>query len=636
MNKIEYKDYTDLGFVTGIIPPNTHLFIEDSGGVLWMVDKDNPVNIYYSPDKGENWGLVDTRDDTITMLYYDRDDNERIYAVDGTLADGSASHQFYIRTSDRGIVEGDLAGAGDEMKDIIWDGTRAFAMKFVKGGAGAGTVYIHAKEFNGAFDDSFNTGDVHDAKDLDMRPGVVIGGFDFFLYWHEDDNYVTLYKYEIAANGLTDLVHSAADIKIPINKSQQGIAYDGSNILYFILQDTGDSKYYLYSYEITEDILTKSGEYNVSLMLDRNTASGIKEKAFHLTEYKVYQLHSVLPYQLHLIAEIDSGEAIVGITDNFLITGPTGKMFEFENISQYVIGCIIHRQDMTIPSATFDLLNEYDLVKGMFIIILDTFTTAGSSSLRTIFEGYVDSFKEGRAKIAKLFSPADDLYNIKPSGDYSGRSDQIIVSLIGDYCEYVTAGTLSAGGAMGTLTFYGDKTMFKIINELALFDNFIFALTPEGALDYNDGTIDTQENFTLTSHISNVKKLEGKRAINDVLIKGAIVDGVQVTSDGSHVNQTDIDTNGRNPYERTHSHLNTNALCNTTAANILTRLGTQALITEFSHNDASVGLMQEGETITLEYTGADFSISSDQFGIRESIYDAVFGKTFYRVSDRII
>ena len=54
----------------------------------------------------------------------------------------------------------------------------------------------------------------------------------------------------------------------------------------------------------------------------------------------------------------------------------SGDVFEFEDISQHVISCIIHRQDLTIPSASLDLLNEYNLVKGMFIRILDTFTSS--------------------------------------------------------------------------------------------------------------------------------------------------------------------------------------------------------------------------------------------------------------------
>ena len=90
------------------------------------------------------------------MFYYDRV-NERIYAVDGTKGDGSSSHQFYINTSDRSITEGDLAGSTDEMIDILYDGTRAFATKFVREGAGAGVVAFYGREFNNVFSDSFPT-----------------------------------------------------------------------------------------------------------------------------------------------------------------------------------------------------------------------------------------------------------------------------------------------------------------------------------------------------------------------------------------------------------------------------------------------------------------------------------------------
>ena len=838
------------------------------------MDSADNTKIFYSSDKGDNWSQIDvdpsdssgdneSRDHNIQTAWHDRT-NKIIYfadletfglanSFDVWKLDYSASESSpttteiatysgdWIQALDIFIYGGDLLMRGFEASDngafpalgAEW----STLMLWTINGAAART--IAAPIDNNEADNVISAypGMVETQTWLFVPKDV---NYEF-IFWGETGGYPANTLHIWGLDPVTGFAFFEDETIVngsAPNLEHQFMSYDDSDVIYYPVDISGTN--YLYSYSFDDEIITQLGEYNIVLMLDRNTVSGVLEKGFHLTEYKVYQLHSVLPYQLHLIAEIDSGEAIVGITDNFLITGPTGKMFEYEDISNHVIGCIIHRQDMTIPSATFDLLNEYDIVKGMFIRIEDTFisanvnliykatynfkdeadgtsgtdidfvdaatlyngaceivsdwqshrkvlrllddatpgedpifyhnetqaiagtrefwigtsdvtaywefytfeggvgyinrlrivasnmyyfdgaawnvitavsndiiyhvrivwradntqdiyvngvleadnvstddnmvsgvdrfyikatgdstaylyldaygdpdndedynigdnlTVVGGDINQIIFEGYVDSFKEGRAKIAKLFSPADELYNIKPNGEYSGRSDQIIVSLIGDYCKYITVGTLSAGGAMGTITFYGDKTMFKIINELALFDNFIFALRPEGELDYNNGTVDTKVDFTLTSHISNVKKLEGKRAINDVLIKGAIVNGVQVTSDGSHVNQTDIDTNGRNPYERTHSHLNTNALCNTTAASILARLGIQALISEFSHNDASIGLMQESETITLEYTGADFSISSDQFGIRESIYDAVFGKGFYRVSDRII
>jgi hypothetical protein len=367
--------------------------------------------------------------------------------------------------------------------------------------------------------------------------------------------------------------------------------------------------------------------FDVAMMLDRNPASGIMEKGFHVSSYEVYQLHSKIAFQWHLISKPITGEVIIGITDNFLIT-TTGKMFEYTDVSEYVRSCRIHRQDMQIPRATFNLHNTYTLAKNMFIKVEDTFTTAGSTSTEIIFEGFVDSFIEGQARQARLLSPAIELLNIRPSGDYSGRSDQIISSLLSDYCSYITAGTMSNGGAMGTITFYGDKSLLQILNDLALFDNFIWYLTPEGELYYNNGTVDTTENFTEASHIVRVDQIEGKRAINYVKIKGAYVSGTQVTSDGSHSDDANIRRFGKNPYERTHSHLDTAALCNTTANNILTRFGTQAEVIEFRNTPGSIG--------TFEYAGPDITISSAQYGIREVTYDVRLQKAYYRISDRIL
>jgi hypothetical protein len=147
--------------------------------------------------------------------------------------------------------------------------------------------------------------------------------------------------------------------------------------------------------------------------------------------------------------------------------------------------------------------------------------------------------------------------------------------------------------------------------------------------------VDTTKNFTEASAIYQVERMPLKRAINDVVITGGFVDGSQVTSDGSHTTPADIALKGINPYRKTHSHLDTNALCNTTATNVLSRLGTQPEVVSFTHTDATIGLMQEGETITFEYAGIGCTIASDQFGIRESVYDARIGKIQYMVSDRV-
>jgi hypothetical protein len=271
----------------------------------------------------------------------------------------------------------------------------------------------------------------------------------------------------------------------------------------------------------------------------------------------------------------------------------------------------------------------------MLISIKDTFTTAGSTSTEVIFEGYVESFNDGIVQTATLRSPAQELFNIWPNGEYSGRSDEIIVDLIEGYCKYITEGTLSNGGAMGTIEFLGDKNMFEILHDLCLFDNFIWYITPTGAFYYNNGTVDTTENFTQAANVAQVSRIPAKKPINTVVIRGGFVSGTQVTSDGSHVSQIDIDSKGINPYRRTHSHLDTNALCNTTATNVLARWDTQPEMVELTIYKPSVGLMQEGETITFEYTG-NVTVASDQFGIREVIWDAKRKTGKYIISDQIV
>ena len=336
---MQHRRFKDLGIVSAQKPKNTHLFIETSDGTLWLADSVDAAKLYYSTDKGDNWTLKTTRVDKIKMFYYDRI-NERVYAVDGTTADASSSRQFYIDTTDKSITEGDLAGGNDEMLDIIWDGTRAFSIKFNRIGAGAGEVDFFAREFNSVFSDSHATGDIFDAKNYDMTPGIVISGFYWFLYWHEDNNNVELWKYEIANNGWTKMETSTAGIKISTNKSQQGFAYDGSDVLYFVLYDTGDSKHYLYTYIITTDTLTKKGVYNISLMLDRNNSAITPnefEKGFSIgaseTVYEIKARRGGIRI-LQNMADITDA-VIIAITDNFLMNND-GDMFEFQDVTSEI------------------------------------------------------------------------------------------------------------------------------------------------------------------------------------------------------------------------------------------------------------------------------------------------------------
>lgn len=423
-------------------------------------------------------------------------------------------------------------------------------------------------------------------------------------------------------------------------QNRLGTTYDGSNIISVTLQSPWNSgTYYLYIYNISENTWTKKGAYNVSLMLDRNTHGALSpfnlEKGVGMSpDKKVYQIHVNRQNLVQISSINETNGNHRWVTDHF-IADDLGNVFEYIDLNSFVYKFNRITGYMRIPIAFMTIIDNVKISEGMFITIKDTFTTAGSTSTEVIFEGYVEPFVEQRFQQVTLRSPADELKKIFPEGDYSGRSDEIISSLIGDYCKYVISGTLSNGTAMGQVHFNGDINLFQIFNEFALTDNFIWVLTPIGILNYNDGTVDSIINIAESDPISKVRKYKGKRAINYVKIKGTIAAGDQVEGDVAQ-NLQDQQVNGYNPFIRTISHLNTNALCTTTETNILTRWGTQPTLVDFFHRDTSIGVIQSGETITFQNNKTDPNIGSGQFLIKLIDYNAKNQSSTYTITDRII
>ncbi len=633
---MEYKNYTAVGNSGTKKPTHTHVMIEtNSSGTIYIADSANPKELIKTTDKGENWGStlnnpVSTRYDIYT-IYHDK-----------------INDFLYVSSCDRDITQTFVFWKID-LSDDTYTGLNEIASSNV-----ADTLFSNGQLWWFFLDDEggdlilegWDLGDaggnpqIHQnlgtigVRTFDISFGIAVGTNDVYFFFKWSDENVELWKADTNADTFTEVYDFGANSDFPDAVDQYGIAYDGSNVLTLILKDTGDAnKMKQWTYNISGDSATKGGEMNVAVMMDRNTVS-VPEKAFHLTEYKVYELHENTS-RLHLIANPNTTEIIVGITDNFFIT-TSGDIWEYEDLENQVIDCIISYKDMDAFSATMDILNTITIEKGMFISITDTFTTASVSATAIIFEGFVGIFTGRYLQTVELISPAlKDLDEEFPSGDYSGRTDEIIVSLLSDYADYITAGTMTAGTAMGTITFAGDKSLREILDEFAMTDKFIWYLTPTGVLLYNAGTVDSGENFTETSNIWDVTKIFGERAINYVNIKGAFISGAQVSGTIAQ-DQEDQQIHGRVPFERTFSHLDLAAQCTTTNTNILARLGVQPLIVPFGHQDSSVGVIQVAETVTLQYNLTDPNIPSDQFGIRNVIYNAKQGKAMYRVSDSII
>jgi len=244
-----------------------------------------------------------------------------------------------------------------------------------------------------------------------------------------------------------------------------------------------------------------------------------------------------------------------------------------------------------------------------------------------VFEGtsYIPDAKVFRA--TQLTNPADELDKIKPSGDYSGRTDEIISSLISDYCTYVTAGTLSNGTAMGTITFSGDKTLRRILHQFAEIDGFTWYLKPQGQLFYDDGTNDTGVDITTddvgNTRPSDVDAFYQNTGINAVIVRGAYVGSVRVES-AEQTDEADILLNGKTRIIVTDSTIDTTALANSKASAILTREGSNPLTARFGWRNTTKGLPQKGQSITLKVDTTDVNITSQQFILDKINYD---GKT---------
>lgn len=630
---MEVKGYEDLGIISSKKPGNTHLWIEvNSSGIIYMIPSGDLDNMYKSIDKGETWSnslgysagydfqilSPDLANDKIYFMVFESDDEAFLIGyID--LTDDS----FNIITSFSGGYNGE---------DVLYIGTTwRWVLTFDVTASGRKNLIL--------WEDSPSS----DGKDMGLYAGrthemsyLTGDGIDkaYFLWQWSNEN-VELWRYNETDGSVVELQDLGANTVL-VPKDQRAITYDGNDVLSFIVQDSGDSKFYLWTYSITDDIIAKHGEYNVALMLDRNTASGILEKAFSITagDYRIYQLHEILSHQLHLIYKVDSDADIIAITDNFLMNDD-GDMFEYIDNSEHIFELDMDLGYMRIPTAFMIAVDNFKITPGMFIRVEDMFTTEGVSAAQTIFEGYVEPFVEQKFQEVILRSPANELLKLIPEGDYSGRTDEIMTNLLIDYTKYVTKGTFSAGTELGQIHFNGDKSLFQIFNEFSLTDGFIWYLTPTGQLNYNNGTIDSTIDIAETDRVVQVVKRRGQKAINEVKIKGTIAAEDQVQGDGAQ-NLPDQQINGPNPYDRTISHLNTNALCTTTETAILIRWGSVPIIVEFLHHDVTIGVIQAGETITFQFDKVDPNVPSGQFIIKDIMYNARSDIPIYTISDVII
>jgi len=169
--------------------------------------------------------------------------------------------------------------------------------------------------------------------------GVVVGT----IYYHIQ-NFPTIRINMMIYNQGTDTLSVSANpfdvliYTIPANTSLWGCAYDGSNLILFVLQKVSDSLNYLIEYSITGDTFTIVAEYDISIMLDRNVNGSsepfTQEKAFNISDGKIYQFFSRNKFNLQYISDYfnENSITIVALTDHFAIDS-NGNIYEFKKFN---------------------------------------------------------------------------------------------------------------------------------------------------------------------------------------------------------------------------------------------------------------------------------------------------------------
>ena len=333
-NNLKHYRYKDIGIVSAKKPFNTHLWWGHSTYGLVLVDSGDQTKLYISTDKSDNWVNIDLTgsttkkiqsgwldvndlwlvtcdnpDNEFTVIYVELDNSNNVVDVgDSTVGDAGTVYAYDIwkRASDFFVVMITTLAGNNGI--LMWEVTSA---PFAAGGhfaPGGGLTYD------------------------DCSFGVVAPSFTYF-YVQDSDGDIQLIQTLNLALFLTGTIDNTT---LPDDINQKGVAYDDDDSIYFILKLTADGKKYLYIHAITPDTITKLSEYNVALMLDRNTASGVLEKAFGITNEITYELK---PKRGGLIQLQDcsaiSDANLIAITDNFLMNDD-GDMFEFQDVTNEI------------------------------------------------------------------------------------------------------------------------------------------------------------------------------------------------------------------------------------------------------------------------------------------------------------
>jgi hypothetical protein len=648
MTSSEYYNVADTEEDLTNSPAHSHLVIQLNTNEFYFVKATTQIELYHfnvstgvetqiDIDPSNTSGDGKSRDHKIQSLWHDQA-NEIIYGVDCA----NPGNDFDVWSLDYSgsktapsVTEIGTSSAPDVgtvyASDIFMIGSNVYVIDAETRTNGGTVPYWVIWDVDTApftEQDTLTRGD----EGTQAGFGVVIGN----KYYTLNDGllFIELIIYD---HDTTTLSRSATltDYEMTGTENQWGMAYDGSNILYLIGEYAGgDSNNYLIAYSISGDSFTVGGQLDVSIMLDRNvhgtTPPFTLEKAFPLTGDFVYQIPSGYIGNLHLISAYDFTDDIVAITDNFIIDD-SGNIYNWTNqIASILIGMIYHRvRDYPTMDISFDS-NNITILPNQFIQIIGPYQADGSTSANSIqFEGVALRPTKGVIQHVQLINEGSEMDKVTPNGSKSGRSDQIISDINDDTSNnpnYIRDGTLSNGGAMGTIILGGSKSYRKVVNGFADFDKFEWELRPNGQIDYNNGSVDSGADIRYdgSGNLDTILQLNAWDVIkyNKIIVRGAINPSTNAPYEGSWDDLADQQLNNINPLEIDDASLNTNALCTTKATSIGERESIDRVEVNFKYRKTTYGFIQPGQTFTFKYVVSGYiSITEAQYFINGIAYD---------------
>jgi len=492
MVNYEYHNYEDSGYDLSNAIVNTHL--------IWEVDDDyfyfattGKLKIYLKQvstgieteidvDPSNTSGDVKSRDHEIQSAFHDRT-NKIIYFID--LETFSVANSFDVWKLDYSSSKSEpsvteivtYSGSYIQAVDIFIydDSVKVRAIEASDGGAFPAngeddlTITLYTITTGATRNLQLNIANNDATNVISSYPGIVKTIYinDFgkdihytFLFWGAVGGYPSntfyLWGFDLIPAYGWGIAHieTVVDGSAP-SEELRFIAHDDADLIYFPVDEDGTN--YLWKYSIDADDVEQIAEYDVVLMLNRNTDSTADipnnlEKGFHVSENKVYQIPTSYNGRLNLISTHNFAGDIVGITDTFLITNDSGtyNIYQYKNLIGSIFNGIIYHSRNDFPTLKLKFNSDNITISPQqFIQIIGPYTADGSTTAnQVVFEGIAKRPTKGRFQYVLIENQGSEMNHVQPNGMKSGRTDEIITDINNDGAphgpEYIKDGTLSA------------------------------------------------------------------------------------------------------------------------------------------------------------------------------------------------